>query len=254
GGAAVMHRFAIALVVAGTTAASADPLDELGLGAAATAMANARSALATGAEAAHANPAGTARVARPEVLAGWHYAHRRLELDGDDAGVDDAHGTTLALAIPFSFGTVQVAAGVALYLPDRLAARVHLPPADEPHFVRLNDTADRVVVEPVAAISFGRFAIGGGASLLVDARSNELAFDVATVGGEPRGRGRVDLVMPWRAAPILGLWWRPARVLELAATFRGELSLDMALDLRTDVAVADATEGATVSLRSASHF
>lgn len=250
-----MRWLAIALFAAGTTAAGADPLDDIGLGAAATAMANARAALATGAEAAHVNPAGIARISRPEVLAGWHYSHQRLELDGRDAGVRDAHGTSLALAIPLPIGEVQLATGLALYLPDRLAAHVQLPPASEPHFVRFQNAADRIVIEPVVALSLGRFAIGGGASIVVDARSNELAFDVAMVGGEQQGRGRIDMTMPLRAAPLLGVWWRPARVLELAATLRGELSLDVALDLRTDIAVPGVVTGdASVSLRSAGHF
>src|SRR5690606_9243667 len=84
GGSAVT-RVCVLRVVAATalvtaTTAHADPLDEIGFGAAATAMANARTAMATGADAVHTNPAGVARIARPEVLAGWQYAHQRLEL------------------------------------------------------------------------------------------------------------------------------------------------------------------------------
>lgn len=245
---------ACALVATGSPA-HADPLDELGLGAAATAMANARGALATGAEATHANPAGIARIARPEVIAGWQYAHHRLALNDHDAGVIDAHGTSLALAVPIAAGDVQLAAGVALYLPDPYLARIQLAPVSEPHFVRFDSAMQRVVVEPVAAVAFGRFAIGGGASLLADARSNELTFDVGVVAGEKQGRANLDVAMPVRAAPLVGVWWRPARALELAATFRGELSLDLALDIRTNVLVPGVVTGdAIVSLRSVSYY
>ncbi len=250
----VLRVLAVAALVA-PTAAHADPLDEIGFGAAATAMANARTAMATGAEAVHTNPAGIARVARPEVLAGWQYAHQRLELDGHDAGVLDAHGTSLGLVVPFELGGVQVATGIALYLPDQFLARLQLTPVSEPHFVRFQNAANRVVVEPVAAVSFGRFAIGAGASLLADARSDELTFDVGVIAGEKQGRANLDVGMPIRAAPLVGIWWRPAHALELAATFRGELSLDLALDIRTNVFVPGVVTGdALVSLRSVSYF
>lgn len=250
-----MKALATALLACAATTAHADPLDEIGFGAAASAMANARAAMATGAEAAHANPAGIARVARPEVLAGWQYSHQRLELDGHDAGVLDAHGTSLGLAVPFQIGDVQLATGIALYLPDQFLARVQLTPVSEPHFVRFANAAQRVVVEPVAAVSFGHVAIGAGASLLADARSDELTFDVGVVGGEKQGRANLDIGMPVRAAPLVGIWWRPARAVELAATFRGELSLDLALDIRANVLVPGVVTGdAIVSLRSVSYY
>ena len=248
-----MRALAAIALLAGS--AHADPLDEIGLGAAASGMANARTAMASGAEAAHANPAGIARAGRPEVLVGWQYSHDRLELDGRDAGIADAHGTSIGLAIPLTIGGAHLAAGLALYLPDRLLARVQLGPVSQPHFVRFATAAQRIVLEPVAAISLGRFAIGAGASLLADARSDELRVDVGVGGGDPQARASVDVGMPMRAAPLVGVWWRPSPVFELAATFRGELSLDLAFDLRTDVAVPDVASGdAIVSLRAAGHY
>jgi long-subunit fatty acid transport protein len=237
------------------TAAHADPLDEIGFGAAASAMANSRAAMATGAEAAHNNPAGIARVARPELLVGWQYSHERLSLNGHDAGVLDAHGTSIGVAVPFVISDVHLATGVALYLPDQFLARLQLAPVSEPHFVRFEHAAQRIVVEPVAAVSFGNVAIGGGASLLADARSNDLTFDVGVVGGEKQGRASVDLALPVRAAPLVGVWWRPAPIIEVAATFRGELSLDLALDIKANVSVPSVVTGdVTVLLRSVSYY
>jgi len=49
--------------------------------------------------------------------------------------------------------------------------------------------------------------------------------------------------------------YRASDALELAATFRGELAVDLALDIRTDVAVPSVVSGdADVSLRSTSYF
>lgn len=237
-------------------AAAADPLDELGFGAAATAMANSRAALATGAEAAHSNPAGIARADRAELLIGWQYSHQRLSLNDHDAGVLDAHGTSFGLAVPFAIDDrIRIAAGVALYLPDQFLARLQLTPVSEPHFVRFEHAAQRVVVEPVAAVSFGDVAIGGGASLLADARSNDLTFDVGVVGGDKQGRASIDLALPIRAAPVVGVWYRPAPIIALAATFRGELSLDLALDIKANVLVPSVVTGdVTVALRAVTYY
>jgi len=245
---------ALAVLLAGTTA-HADPLDEIGFGAAASAMANARAALATGAEAVHNNPAGIAGIKRAEVLAGWQYSHERLELDGHDAGVLDAHGTSLGLAVPFRIGGIQLATGVALYIPDQFLARVQLTPIGEPHFVRFENAAQRIVVEPIAAVSFGDLAIGAGASLLADARSDQLDFDVGVIAGQKQGNANVDISLPVRAAPLVGIWYKPAPIVELAATFRGELSLDLALDIATNVRVPTVINGdVSVTLRSVSYY
>jgi len=245
---------ALGIVATLCATAHANPLDDIGLGAAASAMANSRGALATGAEAAHINPAGIARIARPEVLVGWQYSHQRLELDGHDAGVLDARGTSLGLAVPFAIGDVRLATGAALYLPDQYLARIQLTPIGEPHFVRF-EQAQRIVVEPVAAVAFGNLAIGAGASLLANARSNDLTFDVGVVSGQKQGRANVDVALPVRAAPLVGAWWRPSRFVELGATFRGELSIDLALDITANVLVPSVVTGeVTVTLRAVSNY
>jgi hypothetical protein len=152
----------VLLALAGT--AAADPLDDFGFGEAGAAEAGARTALAEGAEATHTNPAGVALGKDPSLLVGWGYGHLGLEIDGANAGVLDAHGTTLGLAVPVSLGNGwTVGGGLAMYLPDQFLARVQLIPATEPHFVLLDNDPHRIVVEPVAAVSYGdKLALGGG--------------------------------------------------------------------------------------------
>ncbi len=237
------------------TQASADPLDELGFGAAATGMANARTALAVGAEAIHLDPAGVALATRPELLIGWQYSHDRLALDGEDAQLLDAHGTAIGLAIPFRIANLRLGTGVALYLPDQFLARIQLTPINEPHYLRFESATHRIVVEPVVAIAFGDWAIGVGASLLADARSRELTFDVGVVGGDKQGDARLDIALPIRTAPLASVRWAPSRKLALAASFRGELSLDLDLDIVANIDVPNVVTGtATVALRSVSYF
>ena len=136
---------ALLALVALAHAAAADPLDEAGLGGAAGGMANARSAIATGGEAAHANPAGVALAPGPELVIGYQYALHHLELDGHAAGVLDAHGTAIALAIPHDVGDVTIAGGVALYLPDQFLASIETRPIAEAHFVRFETQSQRLV-------------------------------------------------------------------------------------------------------------
>ena len=244
----------VALLVV-TRVAAADPLDEAGLGGAAGGMANARSAIATGGEAAHANPAGVALASGPELVLGYQYALHHLELDGHAAGVLDAHGTAIALAIPHELAGVTVAGGVALYLPDQFLASIETRPIAEAHFVRFETQSQRLVVEPVAAVAFGDFAVGAGASILADARGKQVQFDVGVVGGDKQGAAKLDVALPVRVTPLVGVRWKPSRLFEVAAVFRGELSLDVALDIRANVNVPGVVTGdAIVSLRSVSYF
>ena len=251
--AAIATTIGLGLGLGLANTAHADPLDEFGFGGAAAGTAGARVATATGPEAAHHNPAGVALGAEPSVMIGWGYGAMRLELDGRPAGLTDAHGTSLGLAVPVQVSpTVRVGAGVALYLPDPFLARVQLTPFTEPTYILLANDAHRVVVEPVAALAYAdKLALGVGASVLADARSRQLVFDVGVVGGEKVGAAALDVDLPLRAAPLVGLWLRPHPRVRAGLTWRGELSLDLALDIRANVQVAGVVTGdVLVSLRA----
>ena len=248
-----MKALACVALLAGT--AAADPLDELGFGAAATGMANARGAISGGVEAIHTNPAGLVDIESAETLVGWGYAHERLSINEQDAGVLDAHGTSFGLALPIRIQTVKLAAGIATYLPDQFLARLQFNPIAEPHYVRFQSQAHRVVLEPAVAIELGPVAIGVGASLLADAKSKRIDLDVGVVGGEKQGDARIDISLPIRIAPLVGIRYRATPALTLGAMFRGQLAVDLALDIRTDVDVPNVVSGdADVTLRSTSYF
>ena len=236
--------------------AAADPFDEFGFG-----------ARAAGTRRAHRHrgrPRGGApqrrrRRARrsPGDDVGWGYGPMQLDIDGEDGELLDPHGTSLGLAIPIDVGGGwTIGGGLAMYLPDQFLARVQLIPSTEPHYVLLDNDPHRVVVEPVAAIAYGdRFAIGAGASVLADARSNEIVFDVGVVAGEKVGEAALDIEMPVRMAPIIGVWGRPHPRVRAGATFRGELSLDLVLDILANVEIAGVVTGdALVSLRAKNYY
>lgn len=251
---AALTGLALAL---GAGAAAADPLDEFGFGAAAAGTGGARTATATGPEAAHHNPAGVALGRHPALLVGWGYGRMGLEIDGRDASVLDAHGTALGLAVPVALDEAwTVGAGIALYLPDQFLARVQLIPSTEPHFVLLDNDPHRVVAEPVVAVAYGdKLAFGAGASLLADARSKKIVFDVGVVAGDKVGEAELDVALPIRLAPLVGLWLRPHPRVRAGLTYRGELSLDLALDILANVEIAGVVTGdALVSLRASNYF
>jgi len=252
----VKRAIALAILLAAGPAA-ADPLDDFGFGGAAAATAGARTATATGPEAAHHNAAGVALGTDPAVMVGWGGGHMQLEIDGHDAKLLDPHGTSLGLAIPIDLGNGwKLGAGLALYLPDQFLARFQLIPSTEPHYVLLDNDPHRIVVEPVAAIAYGdRLAFGAGASILADARSNAIIFDVGVVAGEKVGESQLDISLPVRMAPIAAVWARPLPRVRAGATFRGELSLDLVLDILANVQVQGVVTGdALVSLRAQNYF
>jgi long-chain fatty acid transport protein len=253
-GRAVAAGLALSLLA---TSAAADPLDDFGFGGRAAATAGARTATASGPEAAHHNPAGIARGEHAAAMLGWGYGAMRLDINGHDAELLDPRGTALGVAVPIDAGGGwTVAGGLALYLPDQFLARVQLIPATEPHYVLLDNDPHRVVVEPVAAIAYGdRLAIGAGASVLADARSHAIVFDVGVVAGDKVGEAQLDIELPVRLAPLLGVWGRPHPRIALGATFRGELSLDLFLDILANVQVEGVVTGdALVSLRASNYF
>jgi hypothetical protein len=250
-------RRALACLALSASTAAADPLDEFGFGGRAAATGGARTAAAEGAEAAHHNPAGVALALHPEMLIGWGYGMMRLSIDGRNADVLDAHGTAIGLAVPVSLGQGwTLGTGIALYLPDQFLARLQLIPNSEPHFVLLDNDPHRAVVEPVAAVSYqGKLGFGAGASVLANARSKKIVFDVGIVAGEKVGEAELDVELPVRLAPLVGVWARPHPRVRAGLTYRGELALDIALDILADVQIAGVVTGdVLVSLRASNYF
>ncbi len=244
------------LVLATASVATADPLDEFGFGARSAALAGAYTASGKGADAAHHNPAGLALADNAEVMLGYGYGNMRLRLSGRDAQVLNVRGSSLGAVIPIRLSDdVVVAPGLALYLPDQFVARIQLIPATEPHFVRLDNDPHRLVLEPVFGVKIGKhLALGGGASILADARSNGITFNVGIVSEEKVGEAALDVTLPPRAAPLVGAMFLTRRV-RAGLVYRGELALGLALDILANVDVAGVVTGdALVSIRASNYF
>lgn len=252
-------RCALALlaVAAGNRVAVADPLDEFGFGGRAEGLAGSAVADARGAPAAHHNPAGVALALYPSALIGYGYGSMQLELNGRDAEVLDARGASLGLAIPLHpHHDVDVAFGLALYLPDQFLARIRMTPPTEPRFILLDNDPHRIVIEPVLSLKLGEhLAIGAGGTLFADARGNGVTFNVGVVSGEKVGESAIDFGLPLRAAPLLGILIMPTPRVRGGVTYRGELSLELALDVLANVEVAGVVTGDTlVTARATNYF
>ncbi len=236
--------------------AAADPPDEFGHSARAAGMAGAYAASAAGADAPHHNPAGVALAEHPSVLLGYSFGAMQLDLNGDDAEVIDARGLSLGLAIPLTFDDVTVAFGLAMYMPDQFIARIQIIPASEPHFGLLDNDPHRIVVDPVLSVSVGdKLAFGAGASLFTNVTGNGITFDVGVVSGEKVGQAALDVTMPTRVAPTVGILARPIPQVRIGASYRAALALDLALDILANVDVANVVTGdALVSLRAANYY
>ncbi len=245
------------LGLAPPSAGHADPLDEFGFGSRAAGLAGTGVADAEGTAAAHYNPAAVALGEHPAVLVGYGFGAMELGINGRDAEVLNVHGSTLGLSIPFALTpTTTLAFGVAAYLPDQFIARVQLIPPTEPHFILLDNDPHRIVIEPVMSMRIGDYlAVGLGASVLANAAGNGIAFNVGVVSGEKVGESAIDFGLPMKGTPLVGVLFTPTPRLRAGATYRGELSLDLALDILANVAVAGVVTGdALISLRATNYF
>jgi hypothetical protein len=256
---ALVDALALALalgVALAPASARANAFDTFGASSRIEALAGAGAAEATGWAAAHHNPAGVAFADEVEAAVGYGYGVPRLTIDGADAQVTTPRGTSLGLSVPVELGWARVSFGLALYLPDQFLARIQTIPVEEPHFVLLDNNIDHIVVTPVLALRpFRWLSIGGGATLLADAAGHGITFDVGLSGGQKVGQAGLDVSLPIRAAPVLGLLVAPKKWLRLALAWRGQVDLALSLDILARVNVVGAVTGDTlISLRAFNFF
>src|SRR5262249_11695749 len=152
---------------------------------------------------------------------GYGGAVMGLTIDGKDAKVTPARGISFGVALPLKLGSWTVALGFALYMPDQFVVRIQLVPATEPHFVLLDNNLQHIVVTPVLASRPTRWlAIGAGATVLADAAGNGIDFNVGVVNQQKVGDASLDVSLPIRAAPVVGLTILPKKWLRFGASYR----------------------------------
>ena len=220
------------------------PFETYGLGGRNIAMGGAVSAIAEDYTATHYNPAGLAFADKSMMGFGFVYGSLKLRLKGDNpdfdyAGkkplsgkehdIDRIRAFQLGGSFPVTKGRLKfLKAGVAVNLPPT-PIRGAIVDANEPHFVFFVSHPYRIEIKTCLALKiFSKLSLGGGVEALVD-----LDFPLKLQFFNTRETFLVGNVnTPPRFAPLAGLKFNLTDSLSLAAVYRGEMQLDLYLDLR----------------------
>jgi long-subunit fatty acid transport protein len=248
-------------VLAACSPAYSNPLDIFGLGARGPALANAMGPLADDAAAAFYNPAGLALGTRPSVLLAYGAGWTHLRFDGRDAGGETARGMTLGVAFPREVAGTTIAFGAALYFPDQRVVRVRALPSTEPRFASYDDRMHRIAIHPALAWRpWSWLSFGAGVSILADAKGAGADLDVrldlnrAQDPAAQRAQASLDVQLPTRIAPVVGLWARPHPRVRASLVYRASLSLDVALDTRLRIDAGLLRGSALTGLSQSDYF
>ncbi len=214
--------------------ARANPLDVFGAGGRGPALASAVATLADDASAAYYNPAGLALAERPSILVGYSAGVPRLTFDGTAAPSEAARGITLGIVLPREVAGTTLSFGAALYFPDQRIVRVHTAPAWEPRFAQYDNRLQRIAIHP-------DFDVG-------------INLDRARDPAAQRGSASLDVQLPTRIAPVLGVWVEPLPKLRASLVYRGSISLDVAVDTRVAIDATLLRGRALTGLSSADYW
>lgn len=225
GGIAAAVAAAIGLVA---PAAGAAPGTTFGAGPRVEALARSTVAEGDTTDAATENAAFSAAEGT-RVRFGYGASGMFLRVNDRDAGVAPVAGLDVAgsagarLASRLWLGT-----GFALHLPAQIA-RIAFRPATEPQFVLYEAAQQRLSLDLVASLRWGPIAVGGGSSVALGVGGPGVGVDVAQDANGPHAQGALDIGLGYRLAPLVGVVARLGR-LQLGASFRGELAVDLSLD------------------------
>jgi hypothetical protein len=118
---------------------------------------------------------------------------------------------------------------MALHLPDPYLAKITFRPATEPQFPLYEAPLQRTSFDVAVAAHYGPLWVGGGFSLGLSVGGAGTQFTLGQDAHGTSASGAVDVTLPYRLAPILGVRADLGRF-AFAGTFRGPMALDLALD------------------------
>lgn len=216
--------------------AAASPGSVFGAGPRVEALA--RSAVAEGdtTDAATDNPAFAAAEGT-RVRIGYGGSAPFLRVNDRDAGVAAITGLDVGTHTGKRLGSsLWAGLGLAFHSPDRQLARISFRPATEPQFVLYEAVQQRLSLDLVAALRYGPVSLGGGASIALGVTGPGVGVDVSQDANGPRADGALDIALAYRFAPLVGATLRLGR-LQLGASYRGELAVDLTLDTVVRVAL-----------------
>jgi hypothetical protein len=227
-----------AAITAGAGQASATGPGTFGHGARSAGLAQSDIA---GAEASNAAQANAALAATPgfRLRLGYAYGGLDLTINGESAGVRDASGLDLAAQFGAQVSR-EVTLGLALaaHIPDQYLARVAFRPATEPQFVRYEASLQRMTIDVVGALRYGPVAIGGGVASTLDVGGRGTDFTLGQDANGTYADATTDIELPYHFAPLIGVEVDLGRA-AIGAAFHGPLAIDLRLESRNEIALAD---------------
>ena len=218
--------------------AAANPTDLLGFGARMPALGNAAVATGDALSSAFTNPAACAAADGTAFGVGYGWASIRMRRNGRDLGLQDAHGVDVGGCVPIPAPLVRLGVTTGLHLPDQWIARIALEPASRPRFYVWDNRPHRVAFNVALALSIADLvALGAGATFLADGAGNGIDFRVGLRSGQVIAESALDVELPLRAAPVLGLLFTPRDDVRVGLRYSGQISLDLRLDVLAQVNV-----------------
>lgn len=232
-------RFAVAAsLVAAALPARANPIDLLGFGARLPALGNAAVATGDAMSSSFTNPGACAAAPATTLGVGYGWASVRLRRNGRDLALPDAHGVDVGGCVAIPAPWVRLGVSTGFHMPDQWIARIALEPASRPRFFLWDNRPHRVAFDVAASVRLGTvLALGGGATFLADGAGNGIDFRVGLRSGQVIAESALDVELPMRAAPVLGLLFTPRDDVRVGLRYSGELSLDLRLDVLAQVNV-----------------
>lgn len=229
---------ALALLLAWPSPARANPIDLLGFGARMPALGNAAVATGDAVSSAFTNPGACAASEHTALGIGYGWASIQLRRNGRDLGLQDAHGVDVGGCIPLPTPWVRLGVSTGFHMPDQWIARIALEPASRPRFFIWDNRPHRVAFDVALSLRVGTIlAVGGGATFLADGAGNGIDFRVGLRSGQVIAESSLDVELPLRAAPVLGILFTPRDDVRVGLRYSGEISLDLRLDVLAQVNV-----------------
>jgi long-chain fatty acid transport protein len=213
--------------------ADAGNFDEFGFGARPMALGGAFTAYASGPEGAYYNPAALILSEHFNVLTGFSFADYQLEFDSQNGVLDDsterlddlsAYSFGISTTVPFLGEPNRFGLGLVVFMPTRAVAKVTArAPSTTPDFAQYEARHDRIQAYLSSAVKVTDWLfVGGGVQIFADAKGQA---DVDTIGG--LGASEFTFDLKGDAAPILGIYFYPAKNFSVGFTYRGEISLKL---------------------------
>lgn len=228
---------ALAAILGWAGPARADAPALFGFGARAAGYARSGVAEDDAAAAARENPA-VSSIPGLRLRLGYGYGALALRVNDTQAGLARSSGVDLAAQYGADVGRgLSLGVALALHLPDPYLAKVAFRPATEPQFPLYEASLQRATFDVAAGARYGPLYAGAGAAVGLSVGGEGARF---AIGQDPHGTsagGTVDVSLPYRAAPALGLRVDLGRF-AFGAMFRGALGISLRLDNTATIALA----------------